>query len=312
MAHVVFVRSTVAHGKIVSIDTSGIGEMPGVVAVYRSGEGHDLGLADFQGFPMMPVELNRPVFAGDTVRFVGDIVAAVVAETRVQAVDAAEAVIVDYEAFPVVTTAAAALAEGAPIIFPAHGSNICFATTFGDDVDALEDAEAVAEVTMVSQRLAGVPMECNALLAVPGEPNGGLTCWVSHQAPHSAARGDGAGAGARAGSAAHRLSVGGRRLRAEGRGLRRVPGDGGSGARPRSTREVDGDAVGGHGLVGPRSRLRDDCQARAQARRHDHGTRHPRHGLGRGVPGDRCDPADAHADDVARCVRRPQGPLRMR
>jgi carbon-monoxide dehydrogenase large subunit len=44
----------------------------------------------------------------------------------------------------------------------------------------------VAEVTMVSQRLAGVPMECNAILVVPGEPNGGLTCWVSHQAPHSA------------------------------------------------------------------------------------------------------------------------------
>jgi carbon-monoxide dehydrogenase large subunit len=85
----------------------------------------------------------------------------------------------------VVTTAAAALATDAPIIFPAHGSNICFATTFGDDVDALDGAEAVAEVTLVSQRLAGVPMECNAILAVPGEPDGGLTCWVSHQAPHA-------------------------------------------------------------------------------------------------------------------------------
>ena len=63
---------------------------------------------------------------------------------------------------------------------------MCFATTFGDDVDALEGAEAVAEVTMVSQRLAGVPMECNAILAVPGEPDGGLTCWISHQAPHGA------------------------------------------------------------------------------------------------------------------------------
>ena len=84
------------------------------------------------------------------------------------------------------TTAAAALAPDAPILFPEHGSNVCFATTFGDDVDALEGAEAVAEVTMVSQRLAGVPMECNAILAVPGEPDGGLTCWVSHQAPHGA------------------------------------------------------------------------------------------------------------------------------
>ena len=186
MAHVVFVRSPVAHGTITSIDVSGAEGMPGVVAVYRAEDGHDLGLAPFQGFPMMPPELNRPVFAQDTVRFVGDIVAAIVGESRELAADAAEAVLVDYDPLPAVMTAAAALDPGAPIIFPEHGSNICFATTFGDDVDALEGAEAVAEVTMVSQRLAGVPMECNAILAVPGEPDGGLTCWVSHQAPHAA------------------------------------------------------------------------------------------------------------------------------
>jgi aerobic carbon-monoxide dehydrogenase large subunit len=186
MAHVVFARSPVAHGTITSIDVAEAQGMPGVIAVYWASDGNDLGLAPFQGFPMMPAEVNRPIFAKDTVRFVGDIVAAVVAETREQAVDAADAILVDYDHLPVVTTAAAALAPDAPIIFPEHGSNICFATTFGDDVDALEGAEAVAEVTMVSQRLAGVPMECNAIVAVPGEPNGGLTCWISHQAPHSA------------------------------------------------------------------------------------------------------------------------------
>lgn len=184
-AHVVFVRSPVAHGTIVSIDVGAAESMPGVVALYRAGAGHDLGLASFQGFPMLPAELNRPVFAADRVRFVGDIVAAVVAETRAQAADAAEAVVVDYDPLPVVTTAAAAMEPGAPVLFPEHGSNVCFATAFGDDVDALADAEAVAEVTMVSQRLAGVPMEVNAVLAVPGEPDGGVTCWVSHQAPHS-------------------------------------------------------------------------------------------------------------------------------
>jgi aerobic carbon-monoxide dehydrogenase large subunit len=186
MAHIVFARSPVAHGTITSIDVSAAEAVPGVIAVYRAEDGHDLGLAPFQGFPMMPAEVNRPVFAKDRVRFVGDIVAAVVAETREAAADAADAVLVEYDPLPAVTSAAAALAPDAPILFPEHGSNVCFATTFGDDVDALEGAEAVAEVTMVSQRLAGVPMECNALLAVPGEPNGGLTCWVSHQAPHSA------------------------------------------------------------------------------------------------------------------------------
>ena len=185
-AHVVFVRSPLAHGTITSVDVHAAEAMPGVVAVYRGGAGNDLGLAPFQGFVMMPAELNRPVFATDRVRFVGDIVAAVVAETRVQAVDAAEAVVVECDALPAVTSAAAAMADDAPILFPDHGSNGCFATTFGDDADVLDGAETVVEVTMVSQRLAGVPMECNAILAVPGEPGGGLTCWISHQAPHSA------------------------------------------------------------------------------------------------------------------------------
>jgi carbon-monoxide dehydrogenase large subunit len=179
---VVFVRSSIAHGRITSIDVSGAVGMPGVVAVYS---GSDLNLAPFQGFPMMPAAVNRPVFASEVVRFVGDVVAAVVAETDEQATDAAEAVIVDYEPLPVINTPSEGLAPDAPILFPEHGSNICFATNLGEDVDALEGADVVAEVTMVSQRLAGVPMEVNACVAIPGEPEGGLTFWVSHQAPHS-------------------------------------------------------------------------------------------------------------------------------
>ena len=67
-----FARSTVAHGTIVSLDVSAAESMPGVVAVYHAG--NDLGLPSFQGFPMMPDTLNRPIFAKDRVRFVGDIV----------------------------------------------------------------------------------------------------------------------------------------------------------------------------------------------------------------------------------------------
>ena len=157
--------------------------MPGVLATYS---GDDLGLEPFLLFPMMPPALARPVFAKDRVRFVGDVVAAVVAETRQQAIDAAEAVVVECEALPVVLTASDGLASDAPLLFPEHGSNICFGTKFGEDVDALEGADVVAEVTMVSQRLLGAPMENNGALAVPGEPDGGITLWVSHQAPHSA------------------------------------------------------------------------------------------------------------------------------
>ena len=184
-AYIVFVRSPIAHGSVTSIDISAAEALPGVLAVY-SADGDDLGLPSLQGFAMLPAELNRPVFAKDRVRFVGDIVAAVVAESSAQAVDAAEAVVVDYDMLPVVMTAAAALAPDAPILFPEHGSNVCFATNFGEDTDPLEGADVVAEVSMVSQRLAGVPMEGNAIAAVPGEPEGGMTCWISHQAPHAA------------------------------------------------------------------------------------------------------------------------------
>ncbi len=183
MLHVHFVRSAVAHGEILSVDTSEAESMPGVVAIYHAG-GDDLGLPTFQGFAMMPETLNRPVFAVGKVRFVGDVVAAVVAESAAQASDAAEAVIVDYEILPAVINAADGIAPDAPLLFPETGSNICFVSEFGKEGgDPTEGADAVAEVTMVSQRLAGVPMENNGVVAVPDGDS--LTMWVSHQAPHS-------------------------------------------------------------------------------------------------------------------------------
>ncbi len=181
---VVFVRSSVAHGMIRSVDADAATAMPGVVAVYHAG-GDDLGLAPFQGFPMLPEAFNRPIFARDRLRFVGDIVAAVVAESGPQAVDAAEAIVVDIDPLPAVVGLEDAVAPGAPILFPDVGSNTCFATSFGTEEDPLAGAEVTADVTMVSQRLAGVPMEVNGCLMVPGEPEDGMTCWISHQAPHS-------------------------------------------------------------------------------------------------------------------------------
>jgi carbon-monoxide dehydrogenase large subunit len=184
MAHVAFVRSTIAHANLGSVDVAEALSMPGVLAVYHAA-GDDLGLPSLQQFPAMPETMNRPVFAIDKVRFVGDVVAAVVAETRAQAVDAVERVIVEYDPLPSVTNPLDALSPDAPLLFAEHGSNVCFASAFPEegDADPLDGAKVVAEVTMVSQRLAGVPMETNGILAVPGEP--GLTCWISHQAPHA-------------------------------------------------------------------------------------------------------------------------------
>ncbi len=180
LLHVVFVRSTIAHAEVLSVDTSEAVGMPGVVAVYS---GDDLDLAPVQGFAMCPPIFNRPVFAKDRVRFVGDVVAAVVAETRAQAVDAAEQVIVDYDPLPAVVDAEDALRDGAPLLFPEHGSNLAIEFDFGEDPTVLEGAELVVKGRFVNQRLAAVPMEPNGIVA-QSDGAGGLLCYVPTQAPH--------------------------------------------------------------------------------------------------------------------------------
>jgi carbon-monoxide dehydrogenase large subunit len=201
-AHIVFVRSTIAHATVTSIDTSEAEAMPGVLAVATSASltvaeperpefkenawtpevADQLGLAPVQGFVMLPPTFNRPPLADGVVRFVGDIVAAVVAETRAQAVDAAEMVIVDYDPLPVVVDPEAALADGAPILFPEHGSNLAIEFNFGEDPDILDGSDVVVTGRFVNQRIAAVPMESNGILV---EPLGdrGLEVNVPTQAP---------------------------------------------------------------------------------------------------------------------------------
>ncbi|MCP5025531.1 MAG: xanthine dehydrogenase family protein molybdopterin-binding subunit [Actinomycetia bacterium] len=176
--YVHFVRSPIAHARIESIDTSDAGGMPGVLGVYTA---DNLELPDFQGFPMFPEVFNRPPLAKGKVRFVGDIVAAVVATGRAQAEDAGEAVLVDYDPLPAIVDMQAALEDGAPLLFEDHGSNLVFETDIGEG-DSMEGADHVAEVTIESQRLAGVPMEPNGALAIPGD-DGQLTMWMSSQNP---------------------------------------------------------------------------------------------------------------------------------
>ena len=111
LLHVVFVRSTIAHARIEMLEVDEAREMPGVVAVYVSG---DLELPDHHGFAMLPPTMNRPPLARERVRFVGDIVAMVVARSKSQALDAAEAVIVEYDPLPAVADMEAALEADAP------------------------------------------------------------------------------------------------------------------------------------------------------------------------------------------------------
>ena len=180
----VFVRSTMAHARLESVDTEAAAKMPGVVGVYTA---DDLGLPDIPAFAMAPPVMSRPPLARGTVRFVGDAIAVVLAETPEQAVDAAGEVIVDYDPLPAVADAEAALADGAPVLFPDHGSNLVVEFDFGRTPDVFDGADTVVSGRIRNQRLAPVPLEANAAAAVPEPgPDGTddrLTVWVSNQHP---------------------------------------------------------------------------------------------------------------------------------
>ena len=177
--YAVFVRSTLAHGRVAAIDAARAREMPGVAGVLSAA---DVDLAPI-GSGATSEAFARPILASEVVRFVGEPLAVVLAETREQAADAAEAVLVDYEPLPTVIDPERAMEAGAPLLFPKHGSNASLESEFGDS-DPLAGAEVVARGRFVNQRLAPVPMETNAALAVPDAESGGLTMWVSCQAPH--------------------------------------------------------------------------------------------------------------------------------
>ncbi|MEN3280367.1 MAG: aerobic carbon-monoxide dehydrogenase large subunit [Solirubrobacteraceae bacterium] len=178
--HAAFVRSEVAHGRIASIDTSAAAGAPGVVGVYAAA---DLDLQPFGPGPMAPDDMLREVLATDVVRFQGEAIVLVVAETREAAVDAAELVEVDIEPLDIVVDPERALDDDAPVLFPDKGTNVAFATE-PKDTDVLTEADVVVRSRYVNQRLSAVPMEPASAVAVPED--GGIHLWVPCQAPHSA------------------------------------------------------------------------------------------------------------------------------
>ncbi len=186
LLHIAFVRSTVAHATVESIDVSDAECMPGVVSVYTAGS---MELADHNGFVMLPPTMLRPPLAKAKVRFVGDIVAAVVAETKAQAVDAAEAVIVDYDPLPALAGIEEAIVEGAVAIHEGAPGNVAFGAAMmgmGTPVEGiLDDADVVVKGRFVNQRLAGIPMEPSGIIAIPEQHGAALTAWIPCQNPHS-------------------------------------------------------------------------------------------------------------------------------
>jgi carbon-monoxide dehydrogenase large subunit len=174
-----FVRSTIAHADIGSIETDPARAMPGVAGVFTAS---DLGLKPFSVERGVSEGLRRPALASGRVRFVGEAVAVVLATTRAEAVEAAEAVRVGYDPLPVVVDPVEALDHGATLLFPETGTNLALEEHRLDDPAALDDAEVVVRARFLNQRVAPLPMEPNAVLATPD--GGGLRVWLPHQAPH--------------------------------------------------------------------------------------------------------------------------------
>ena len=181
--YVHFVRSTVAHAKISGIDTSAAKDAEGVVAVYTAADLAADGLQPFKPMaPFMNQTMLQPALASDTVRFVGEPVAAVVTEEMYQGEDAIELVDVDYEFLPAVIDMNDALSGARGLVFPAAGTNVI--CTFGDasaaDPDLFDDCEVVVGEVIQNRRVAPAPMESRAAAAVWGE-DGRLTAWIPNQ-----------------------------------------------------------------------------------------------------------------------------------
>ena len=160
-AHVVYIRSTLAHGRIVAIDTAEAESAPGVLAVVTAA---DLDLPEMAPIMMIDQKMTRPVLATDTVRFVGEPVAAVVAETRAQAVDAAELVVVDLDPLPALVDPLLAV-DSDVVLFPAAGTNMAMAMPVQGEPMSFDDCEVVVTTTMVNQRVAPAPIEARNALA---------------------------------------------------------------------------------------------------------------------------------------------------
>jgi len=126
-------------------------------------------------------ETARPRLCSDEVKFVGDAVAVAVAEGRGEAVDAAAAVVVDYEVLPALVDATVALNPDTMLVHPDKGDNLAFDFDLGEE-GALDGADVVVRARLVNQRLAAVPMEANAVVAEP-DGAGGIRVWTSTQVP---------------------------------------------------------------------------------------------------------------------------------
>jgi aerobic carbon-monoxide dehydrogenase large subunit len=188
--HAAVVRSTVAHGRIASVDLSPALAMPGVVAAFSGADLRDAWAAPMPcAWPVTP-DMKSPThlpLAADTVNYVGDAVAVVVAESEYAARDAADAVVVDYEPLPAVVELEDALSDRV-LVHEELGTNASYTWELTPDPAAVDDAFASAahRVTKryVQQRLIPNAIEPRGVLVVPHPFGGEVTVYSATQIPH--------------------------------------------------------------------------------------------------------------------------------
>jgi carbon-monoxide dehydrogenase large subunit len=194
MAHAYVLRSPHAHAKIRSIDTATAKAAPGVIAILTGEDWEASGFGDLpvpsgrkrrDGSPMY-----RPRYRAlvkDRVRWVGDYVAFVVAETYHQAADAAELIQVDYEPLPAIVSTADAPVPGAPLVWDDCANNICFVHLEGDKAAAdaaFARADHIVKQHFVINRVTAAPMEPRGSIGDYNPNDGRYTCYTTLQRAH--------------------------------------------------------------------------------------------------------------------------------
>ncbi len=188
-AYAAIVRSPYAHARIKSVDVNKARSRPGVLAVYTGKDIADK-LAPLPCAWLIPnSDLKvppRPVMAADRVRYVGEAVAVVVAESRYSARDAAELIDVSYEPLPVVVNQEQATKPGAPQLHAEVSNNVSFTwkLTGGDTAAAFASADVVIKQRFLNNRLIPNAMEARAATAQYNPATGEVTAWLTSQNPH--------------------------------------------------------------------------------------------------------------------------------
>ncbi len=179
MLHAAILHSPLAHARILNIDTSRAGRLPGVKAIVTHRE------AGTTSYGVSPARYDETIFCHDRVRYVGDEIAAVAAIDQDTALEAVNLIKVDFEELPMVLDGLTAMEEGKPQLHEMYKNNICAQVhwSFGDIEEGRKQSHVVRTDRLTSKMQDAAFMEPQSVLA-DVDSHGNLTMWSSTQAPH--------------------------------------------------------------------------------------------------------------------------------